>query len=313
MNAIAETSHFIPAQDGLRLHVRDYEPKGATHSGDSARFPLLCLPGLTRTAADFETLARAIARGGATARRVLAMDYRGRGLSERDPDASHYAVPVEAADVIAALASLEIQSAIVVGSSRGGLIALTLAAMAPALLAGVVFNDVGPVVEVAGLIRIRSYAGRLTRPRDFHEAAAQQKMIFGAQFPALTDEEWMGMARRAWRDEDGHDENGRNESGRLAPTYDPAVARALDALDADTPLPELWELYDQLAATPLMAVRGEHSDILTRETVNEMARRRPDLDRLEVPGQGHTPLLADAPTIEAIAAFAARCDRAPAL
>lgn len=292
---MATFSHFVSAQDGLRLHLRDYGPQAPIG------LPVLCLPGLTRNAEEFAALAFALAADDATPRRVLAMDYRGRGLSDRDPQPANYNVGVEAADVLAALAALEIERTVIVGSSRGGLIAMALAALNPTVLAGVIFNDIGPVIELDGLLRIKSYAGKMKRPVSFNDAVAQQKMLFADQFPALGNDEWQGLARRAWRTVESDD-------GRVMfePTCDPAVALSLMTLTPDTVIPPAWHLFDALAHVPLMVIRGEHSDLLSPATVAEMQRRRPDMMALDVAGQGHTPLLADAPTIEALRAFLSR-------
>jgi pimeloyl-ACP methyl ester carboxylesterase len=262
--------------------------------------PVLCLPGLTRTAADFDAPARALSGDEKRPRRVLAMDLRGRGLSDRDANPANYAVPVEAQDVMSAVDALSIARAIVIGSSRGGLVTLTLAAMRPALLAGVVFNDIGPVIEMAGLVRIKGYAGKMPTPRDFAEGAQNLKALFGAQFPTLQPSDWRDWAHRNWSLDDG----------RLAATCDPAVAASLAQLDPQQAVQPLWELFDKLPAVPLMALRGEHSDLLAPETVDAMLARRPGMMSAIVPGQGHTPLLADAPTIALLRDFCARCDGA---
>ncbi|TAK49275.1 MAG: alpha/beta hydrolase [Xanthobacteraceae bacterium] len=284
--------HFIAAPDGLKLHVRDDGPR------EAGRLPVICLAGLTRTVEDFDALTPVLAHDAGAPRRVVAIDSRGRGLSERDPEPANYTIAVEAADVLAVAATLGIGRAIIVGTSRGGLIALTLAAMMPALLAGVVFNDVGPVLGMAGLLRIKGYAGRITRPTSWAEAARAHKALFGRDFPNVTDEGWMRWARRSWREVDG----------RFKGTCDPHVADGFAAIDPANPPPPLWPLYDALPDIPLMVIRGALSDLLDPETVAGMAARRPRLEVWEVPGEGHAPLLEDAPTISRIAAFVRRCD-----
>lgn len=285
------TDRYISANDGLKLHVRDFMPDGAKGA------PVLCLPGLTRNHLDFEVPARAIAGDAQAPRRVLAFDYRGRGLSDRDPTGETYTVPAEAMDVLSVLDALGIASGIILGSSRGGLIAMTLALMRPAVLAGVCLNDIGPVVDLKGLLRIQKYAGKLGRPSSWEEAAAQQKALFGPQFPALTDEDFAGMARRMWFE----------TNGRFEPSCDPKVARALADISPDMPLPPIWDLYDALPDIPLMAIRGALTDLISEDTIAEMKRRRPNLDVLTVEGQGHTPLLTDAASITRLKAFIARC------
>lgn len=294
MTPIEITDRFIAAEDGLRLHLRDYAPMRPA----TGVLPVLCLPGLTRTAADFDVLARALSGDEERPRRVLAMDLRGRGLSDRDPNPANYAVPVEARDVTNTMDALGVPQAIVFGSSRGGLVALTLAAMRPALLAGVAFNDIGPVIEMAGLVRIAGYAGKLAQPGDFAEAAQMLARLFARQFPRLTPDDWLAWAHRTWR----------AEGGRLALSYDTAIAQSLGEVDPAKPPPALWQLFDALPDVPLMVVRGEHTDLLSAETVAEMLRRRPGLTAVTVASEGHTPLLADTPTIALLRDFCARCD-----
>ena len=178
-------SRFVRASDGLTLHVRVY---GA--APDRA-WPVVCLPGLTRNAQDFHTLARLLATHPERPRRVLALDYRGRGLSARDPDWRNYDIQVEMNDVLALLAALGVGEAAFVGTSRGGLITMALAAARPALLKAVVLNDIGPVIDGKGLIRIRGYVGKLPKPKSWDEAIDALQRLQGAQFPGLDREGWM--------------------------------------------------------------------------------------------------------------------------
>jgi pimeloyl-ACP methyl ester carboxylesterase len=288
MEAFMGESRFIAAPDGLRLHTLEWGDR------QSPLLPVVCLPGLTRTAEDFATLAAALAAD----RRVLALDYRGRGRSDYDPNPEHYAIAVEAADVVTVLSGLAAAPAVVVGTSRGGLIAMTLAAAKPQLLAGVVLNDIGPVVEIEGMMRIKGYVGRLPQPASYQEGAEMLRRISGNQFPELGAAEWLAAANRGWR----------MEGGRLVTTYDPALARTLDGVSADKPFPTMWPQFDAMAPLPLLVVHGANSDVLSAATVAAMQARRPDMERLVVPDQGHAPLLAEPATIRPIAAFAARCD-----
>ena len=281
-------SRFIAAQDGLRLHALEWGDR------QSPLLPVVCLPGLTRTAEDFTTLTAALA----AERRVLALDYRGRGRSDYDPNPEHYAIAVETADVVTVLSALAAAPAVVVGTSRGGLIAMTLAAAKPPLLAGVVLNDIGPVVESEGMMRIKGYVGRLPQPASYQEGAEMLRRISGNQFPRLGAADWLAAAKRGWR----------MEGGRLVATYDPALARTLDGVSTDKPFPTMWPQFDAMAPLPLLVVHGANSDVLSAATVAAMQARRPDMERLVVPDQGHAPLLAEPATIGPIAAFAARCD-----
>jgi pimeloyl-ACP methyl ester carboxylesterase len=283
-------SRFITAQDGLKLHAVEYGDRR------SALLPIVCLPGLSRTAEDFTTLATAL--DDHSARRVLALDLRGRGRSEYDPNPDRYTVPVETADVMTVMTALDAAPAIVIGTSRGGLVAMTLAATKPELLAGVVLNDIGPVVETEGVLRIKSYVGRLPHPKNYQEGAELLRRISANQFPNLTPADWLAAAKRGWRE----------AGGELVTTYDPALTRSLEGVSDDKVYPTMWPQFDAMAELPLMVVHGATSDILSTTTVTAMQARRPDMEVVVVTGQGHAPLLAEPGTIRPIAAFAAKCD-----
>jgi pimeloyl-ACP methyl ester carboxylesterase len=284
-------SRFFSAQDGLKLHLRDYDP------GVDA-MPVVCLPGLSRTADDFDVLATRLSQ----TRRVVAIDYRGRGLSERDPDWTHYDISVEGADILTQLAAIGIHRAIVVGTSRGGLISMLLAATRPTLLHAVVLNDIGPVIEAKGLARIRGYIGKLPPPKSWADAVDLAKGIMSAHFTGLDEAAWDAYARLTFEEKDG----------RFLPRYDPALAKPLEALDFEKPIPQLWPQFEGLRDIPVLTLRGENSDLLSPETLAEMARRHPRFESHIVPGQGHAPLLLDDPTIsriEQVVTAAAGADR----
>ena len=284
-------THFVSAADGLKLHARVW---GAAHR---EALPVVCLPGLARTADDFDALASHLAADPAQPRRVLALDYRGRGASDYDRDPRNYNLSVELADVIAVVTALEAYPAVYVGTSRGGLLTMLLAAARPTLLAGAVLNDIGPVIESKGLMRIKSYVGKLPQPKDLEDGAEMLRRLFSAQFPRLTADDWRAAARRNWRQADG----------RLVLAYDPRLAETLKSADPEQPLPALWPQFDALAHVPVMAIRGANSDILSAETVTAMRARRPDLQVLEVPDQGHPPLLDGPDMADRIRSFVARC------
>ena len=285
---VVPVSYFLSAFDGLMLHVREYGPR------TTAAPPVVCLPGLTRTAEDFDVLACALA---AQDRRVLALDSRGRGLSAHDRNPENYSLPVELSDLNSMLAARDAQPAIFVGSSRGGLLTMLLAATNPAAILGAVFNDIGPVIEHRGLMRIKSYVGKSPLPKNFEEGAEVLRRLFSQQFPDLTAEQWLLWARRSWRE----DKKG------TAPTYDPQLATTLAGVNPETPPPALWPQFDALRNMPLMVIRGELSDILSAETVAAMAARREAMETVTVPNQGHTPLLDDGPTIGSISSFIDNC------
>jgi pimeloyl-ACP methyl ester carboxylesterase len=284
-------SAFVTAQDGLTLHVRRYG------SGHACAHSIVCLPGLARTAADFHPLATALAADPAKPRLVLALDYRGHGQSQYDRNPNNYTIRVALADLSAVLAALEITSAIFVGTSFGGVLAMMLAVLPPIAVAGVILNDIGPVIEPRGLVRIKQYVGKLPVPRTLEEGAEILRWWFNAQFPKLAPQDWIAFAQRTWRE----------HRGALMPNHDLKLARALRGVSLER-LPTLWDQFDALAHIPLMVIRGANSDMLASTTVNAMLARRGQLEVVVVPDQGHAPLLAEPKVIRRIAAFVASCD-----
>ena len=286
-------SVFISAPDGLKLHARCYGPRA------SNAVPVICLPGLARTAADFEVLAGALATDGPQSRRVIAIDYRGRGRSDYDRNPANYNVAIELADVVAIVTALDAMPAVFVGTSRGGLLIMLLAVVRPAAIAGAVLNDIGPAIEPQGLMRIKGYVGKLPQPSSFEDAAQVLRRLFGGQFPKLTAQDWLRNAQRTFKE----------KGGRLVPTYDPNLARTLDAVTPETQLPALWQQFDALAGRPVMVVRGGLSDILSADTVAAMRTRRQSLEVMEINDQGHAPLLSEPDTMARICDFVRRCAR----
>jgi pimeloyl-ACP methyl ester carboxylesterase len=289
--AAPATSHFVTAQDGLRLHVRDY---GAPLS---RALPVVCLPGLARTVADFDGLALA-ALWSAGRRRVVALDYRGRGKSDYDPNPANYNLHLELADVLAVLTALGIGRAAFIGTSRGGILTMLLAVARPTAIAGCVLNDIGPVIELEGLMRIKGYVGKLPQPASFAEAADKLRQRFGSHFPKWDHADWLAFAHRTFKE----------EGTRIVPDYDPALATVLAAVSPERPLPPLWREFDALAHVPVMVVRGTNSDILSAATVQAMRERRRSLEVVEVLDEGHAPALSDAATAGRIAAFVESCE-----
>ena len=289
--ADAGRSVFVSAPDGLRLHVREYGSRTAQ------KLPVVCLPGLTRTVADFDALAPALAKAGP--RRVLAVDLRGRGQSEYDRNPENYNLLVELGDVVAVLTALAVGPALFVGSSRGGLLSMHLAVAHPTAIAGVVLHDIGPVIEPKGLARLRSYVGKLPQPRNFAEGGEILRRVFHGQFPNLTSEQWVAGAERTWR---------QGRDGALVPTYDVNLSRTLTSIDIETPLPPLWNEFEALARVPMLVIHGERSDILSAATVAAMAERHAGMETIEVPDQGHVPLLEGNDIIQRVTDFVAKCD-----
>jgi len=283
-------SHFVTSHDGLRIHVREYGER--TTPG----VPVVCLPGLARTTADFDELAPVLAAG-PPQRHVVAIDLRGRGHSDHDADHANYNCTVELADIVSVLFTLGVGPAIFVGSSRGGVLTMMLATVHPTAIAGVVLHDVGPVTEAHGVARLRGYLGKLPHPHTFEEGAEILRRLLGAQFPKLTEEQWLAGARRAWHP----------KHGGLKPAYDLGIARALSGIDIELPIPTLWHEFDALGEVPMLVIRGANSDILSAATVAAMRERRAQMEAIEVPDQGHAPLL-EGELVQQIARFVHTCE-----
>ena len=282
---------WFTAKDGLKLHALAAGPK------DASALPVICLPGISRTAEDFRELLQAIANNEKNQRRVIAIDSRGRGLSARDPNPANYTVPIEIGDLLTVLDAEKIGRAVFVGTSRGGILTMVMGAVRPQAIAGAVLNDIGPVLEMKGLLRIKSYVGKMPLPASWAEAAANLRKIMGEQFPAFDEAKWQDYARRTWRE----------EKGSFVPRSDPLISTALADIDPDIPPPDLWAQFGALAkAAPVLVIRGENSDLLSRETVTAMRAKDKRVEAIEIAGQGHAPLI-DAATIGPILAFAARC------
>ena len=267
--------------DGLALFARDHGPV------NDRLTPVICLPGLTRNCKDFETVAPRLA----AQRRVICPDFRGRGRSQYAADPLTYRPDVEMADTLALMDHLGVERAAVIGTSRGGIVAMFMAAKAKDRLAGVAFNDIGPRIDTNGLLRIRTYLG--TDPKfTTWDAAIAALASSNPGFTSLDADEWLAFARRVYRE----------ENGRPRADYDPAIAAAFPTV-ADISagkVAELWGLYDLLAPLPALVLRGENSDLLSAETVAEMQRRHPALAAVAVADRGHVPFLDEAPAITAI-------------
>lgn len=268
----------IAAPDGLQLYIRDYS---GGRSATLARPPIVCLPGLTRNSRDFHQLALLLSRDPTVPRRVITLDARGRGSSERDADKSHYNLAVEAQDVLAVCAALDIPQAIFIGTSRGGLVLHVLAASRPDVLKAVILNDIGPVLEKVGLVDIRDYLNSDRKPADWDEAVDILRENHGGAFTALSDEDWQDMARAIYVFGDG----------KPVADYDAAIAAQMQSLDLEAPFPDLWPQFEGFQGMPLMVIRGENSKLLTTATTAEMASRHQGAVIRIATGQGHAPIL----------------------
>lgn len=265
--------HRFKAGDGTILAYRD------TGRG----LPLLALAGLTRDGRDFDYLARHLPGDV----RLIRLDSRGRGSSGW-ADPATYTVAQEAGDAVALLDHLGIDRAAILGSSRGGLLGLVIAATQPSRVLGLCLNDVGPVVERDGLQRIGTYIGIEPAVADLDEVADRMPAAMPG-FHGVPPMRWAEEAIRHYVQLDG----------RLGLPYDPALRLAFETAMA-APLPELWTLFDACQGLPLALIRGEASDVLARATAQEMRRRRPDMIFAEIPDRGHIPFLDEPEALRAI-------------
>jgi pimeloyl-ACP methyl ester carboxylesterase len=277
-----EDRHFT-VRDGLRLYYRDYP-------GDPHKPPILCLPGLTRNSRDFADFAERYS----PRFRILALDFRGRGMSDYDPVPARYVPPTYAFDVIELLDQLAVPRVIFVGTSLGGLVTMAIAALAPHRIVAAILNDVGPELSDAGVERIRSYVGKDVRFASWDEVGEAIAINNANKFASYGLEDWVRMARR----------NMREENGEIVFDYDMAIAEPFNA-SGPTPEVDMWPLFAALAEKPLLVVRGEKSDLLTAETAQKMQAMAPGMKLAVVAGVGHAPELTEPEAEAAIDDFLA--------
>lgn len=270
--------HF-EARDGTRLAYRD-EGEGPA---------VLALAGMTRDGRDFDYLVPHLAGV-----RLIRLDSRGRGGSQWTGPAT-YTVPQEAQDAVALLDHLGLETAAVIGTSRGGFLGMAMAATVPQRLAGLCLNDIGPVVERAGVERIAGYIG--------HPPAAATLAGMAARLPSA-DPGFGAVPAGRWAEEAAR--RYVETADGLALPYDPALAEAFHAALA-APVADAWPLFDACAGLPLALIRGANSDVLSRQTADAMQARRPDLIRAEVPERGHIPFLDEPEALAAIESWLDRC------
>jgi len=271
--------------DGTKLSGRDYGRRV------SDRRPVVCLAGLTRNVRDFDALAQALSCR-ARPRRVIALDYRGRGKSDHAP-AKTYTVPVEASDVLAGITARGISEAHFVGTSRGGLLCMAIGALRPGLLKTVVLNDIGPVIHVAYLAGIKAHVAGQATPSSWEAAARALQTAYEGAFTRMSSEDWSRLARQFYAD----------ENGRPTLAFDTALAEGLDSITETTPPASIWPQFGTLSSIPVLALRGENSPLLDQKTFHAMGRSHTGLEMYLVPHEGHAPLLWDKPSQSRIARF----------
>ncbi|MEP3441827.1 MAG: alpha/beta hydrolase [Sulfitobacter sp.] len=264
---------FFTTSDGLELYYTDH----------GTGLPILCLAGLTRTTADFDYVTPFL-----SGQRLIKLDYRGRGRSDFDPDWKNYSLPIECRDVTELLDHLGLEKVAILGTSRGGLNAMGLATGAKHRLLGVALNDVGPVIEPAGIEAIKGYIGRDPVGKTHAEAAANMARAF-PEFKGVPESRWLEEARKHYtKDADG-----------LHITYDKHLRDAVLAA-GDQMMPDLWPFFDAMDGLPLALVWGQNSNLLSADTVAEMQKRRPDMILGKVPDRGHIPFLDEPAAVTAL-------------
>lgn len=282
-------SVYFRTEDSLILFARDY------CSEASSLTPLLCLPGLTRSSKDFETIAPGLAQG----RRVIAPDFRGRGLSHYAKDSDTYRPDIELADMIGLLNFLKIDRVAIIGTSRGGIVGILMAALHRDRLAGLFLNDIGPEMEPAGLLRIRTYLG-VQAKFDSWDAATRSLKQNNPGFRNLDQEQWNSFAHRIYK----------SLNGLPCIDYDPALADtfpSVEDIEAGR-VATMWELYANMEGLPISVVRGEHSDLLSPGTVAGMKQKNVGLDATTISNRGHAPFLNEPEAQKALMRWLERVD-----
>jgi pimeloyl-ACP methyl ester carboxylesterase len=280
------TEKFWSSHDGLKLYARVYPgPKPLART-------VLCLHGLTRNSRDFEDLAPHLQQR----YRVIVPDVRGRGLSARDPNPQNYQPAIYLQDILTLMDAVDAPRVAVIGTSMGGMLAMMMAVGSGDRVSGVVLNDMGPEVDPKGLERIKGYAGRLPSLKNWDDAIAQTRTVFGNAWPNLSAKRWSALTRRGYRED---------EEGALHVDADPMIGEMLRTAPAATA--NLWPFWKAMRGIPLLAIRGAQSDILSAATFAKMKAENPELVQLEVAQRGHAPLLDEPECIPAIDAFLATC------
>jgi pimeloyl-ACP methyl ester carboxylesterase len=284
MSAFAERRWT--SRDGLSLFAREYLPVGG-----EAGLPVVCLHGLTRNSKDFEEIAPVIAGWG---RRVIAADMRGRGQSDRDSNPDNYQPKIYARDVTTMMDALSIPRAVFLGTSMGGIITMMMMAVRPKAVAAAILNDVGPAIAPEGVARILGYAGKPATIGDWNDAAEYVRKTNAVAFPHFSDEAWHRFAQRTFRQgPDGPELD-----------YDPAIKGPINRPPSRLALWLTRLLFRRLARKrPVMLIRGELSDLISADIAEQMQRMAPKLQRIDVPGVGHAPMLTEPEAVDAIQRF----------
>jgi pimeloyl-ACP methyl ester carboxylesterase len=274
---------YYQSNDGLRLYARDYGHANPTHT-------ILCVHGLTRNSGDFEDIAEHLNKHA----RIIAVDQRGRGKSDYDPNWQNYLPTTYVQDMFALIDHLNLQDIVLLGTSMGGLMSMMMVASKPEMFNRVIINDIGPVVAPEGLARIKAYVGKTKPVTTWQEAAERIQELNGHFYPDFTDEDWRRFARRTYHS---------SEDGYPVLSYDANISKPIAESEEASVSPDLWPLFEACANTPILTLRGEYSDILSTETMTEMQNRHPNCTCITIPRVGHVPMLSEPESIGAVEAF----------
>jgi len=272
----------------VKLYARDYGGQG---------MPVICMHGLSRNSADFEVIAAHLSER----YRVIAVDQRGRGRSGWDTEPANYSPALYVQDMFKLMGDLGIARAALIGTSMGGIMAMIMAMIAPQAVIGMVINDVGPEIDVAGLERIKSYVGKSPPIRSWADAAARAKQTNDVAFPDYSDDDWLAFARRTYHVDD---------AGIPVSSYDPGISGAFDPGGPVVAPPDMWGIWETLKEIPVLGVRGGLSDLLSEATFGRMLETHPGMRAVTLANRGHAPMLDEPEAVSAIDAFLADLEAA---
>lgn len=279
--------------DGLTIRGRDYGARSADN------IPLVCLPGLTRSTRDFDEIATIISQDPDAPRRVLSLDYRGRGQSDYDQNWKNYSPTVEANDILNSISAAGMTDVSILGTSRGGIIAMLLGSLRPGILKGVMLHDIGPSIDITGLIKIKTYLSRMPTPQNWQDAAEILRTVHKGSFPGFQDDDWQRAARLTFAE----------RNGKPFIDFDKNLIKTLDNISPDSVTPNLWPQFLSLRSIPLLTIKGGISDLLSAKTLELMDRAHPTMKSVTVNNEGHVPSLMGDETRAAIKAHLREVDQ----
>ena len=277
---------YWQSADGLKLHYRDY-------AGSASRTPLICMPGLTRNARDFEPVAELLAKTPGAKRRMIAIDFRGRGDSAYAKDPMSYMPLTYMQDVDALLRVLDLKSFITLGTSLGGIVSMLLATMWKDKMKGAILNDIGPEVGAKGAERIRGYVGQTRKFETWMHAARSMAEAHGEVYPDFKLADWLRLTKRTCK---------LSNNGRIVFDYDMKIAEPFKLPGGEAGV-DLWPFFDSMMGIPLLVLRGATSDILEKATATKMVKKHGTATLVTVTRVGHAPSLDEPESLAAIRDF----------